>query len=104
MRIVLGIRDGLPIASKYARDLLRAMGAIDPVTIEPVWVEHRGSRHPILFREACASARELVSSYPERLVAQEYSTDTAEICERCKPGSGFVLAKPETVLSVLGYC
>lgn len=100
-RLLLDLADGVPVASKHARDYLRF---VDLVDAETAWQDHRKPTHPLTFREADRSIRELIRIHPGLLITPEYSNNTGEICPRCVPTAAFQLADPNVVLSLLGYC
>jgi len=104
VRLVLQLSEGIPIAQKYAHDLIRMLKLIDPDAAEPTWLDHRLTQHPAVFREACAIALELIETRPHLLVVPEYSKNTAEPCRRCVSSDRFHVVDPALMLSIMGYC
>ena len=103
-RIVLQITQGIPVASKYAYDLVRLLEVFNPAQVEPAWIDHRRPEYPIHFQHACRLVLELTKSRPQLLVNPEYSKSTEEDCLRCVPQGRFQLVDPEKMMSIMGYC
>ena len=102
-RIVLQITQGIPVASKYAHDLVRLLEVFNPAQVEPAWLDHRRPKYSINFQHACHLVFELIK-VRQLLVNSEYSTRTDEECVRCVPRGHFQLVDPEKMVSIMGYC
>jgi len=103
-RIVLQITQGIPVASKYAYDLVRLLEVLNPAQVEPAWLDHRRPKCSINFQHACHLVLELIKARPQLLVNPEYSKRTDEECVRCVPKGRFQLVDPEKMVSIMGYC
>jgi len=104
VRLVLQLTQGISVPSKYADDLIRMLKLLNPDAAEPVWLDHRLTQHPTVFREACGIALELIETRPHLLVVPEYSKNTAEPCRRCVSSDRFRVVDPASMLSIMGYC
>ena len=104
VRLLLQLREGVSVASKYADDLIRVLKLINPGAAERVWLDHRLTQHPTDFREACGIALELIETRPHLLVVPEYSKNAAEPCCRCVSSDRFRLVDPALMLSIMGSC
>jgi hypothetical protein len=103
-RLLLDLAECVPVASKHARDYLRFVDLANPVAIEAAWQDHRKTAHPTTFQETRHLLPDLIRTNGNLLITPEYSKNTKEVCPRCVPSSGFQLADPNVVLSMLGYC
>jgi hypothetical protein len=103
-RLSLDLAQGIPVASKYARDFLRLTELVQAGQAELAWRDHRKAAHPATFDQAERLLQELIPASRALLTAPEYSQDTETICPRCAPAPAFPLADPKMVRSLLGYC
>jgi len=103
-RLLLDLRVGIPVPSKYASDYLR-LARIDQLSdVEIAWPDHRKPDHPTTFAEANSVIRSLIATHDRLLVTPEYSNDATQICPRCVAIQAFPLADPDLIRSLLGYC
>jgi hypothetical protein len=103
-RLLLDLAEGVPVASKHARDYLRWVELVDSAGMEAAWQDHRKPMHPITFRETKDALRDLIPAGASLLIAPQYSQDPNQVCPLCAPTGAFQLADPKVVLSLLGYC
>jgi len=103
-RIVLQISRGIPVAPKYAYDLVRLLEVFHPAQVELAWLDHRRPEYAINFQRACRLAFDLIKSRQQLLVNPEYSKRIDEECLRCVPQGRFHLVDPEKMMSIMGYC
>ena len=103
-RLLLDLADGVPVASKHARDYLRFVDLVDPVVMDEAWQDHRKPEHPWSFEEARRALPDLFCAHPGLLITPVYSKNPEEQCPRCTPFARFPLADPNVVLTLLGYC
>lgn len=103
-RLSWDLVDGKAVASKFARDFLRMAEVIEYDEVQDIWPDHRKSQMPPSFTDAVARLREVIQSRPDLLVDPGYSTDSHEVCDRCKDLADFPLAGGGQMLSILGYC
>jgi hypothetical protein len=103
-RLCLDLGGNLPVAPKYARDLLRLLEVVNTAEVEPAWQEHRKPGSPESFVETAKILCRLIQARPDLLFARPYSTDVEAVCERCHHTAAFPLAEPRQILSLLGYC
>jgi hypothetical protein len=103
-RILLDLREGVPVAAKHATDYLRLWTVIQTSDLEAAWQDHRKPNHPVKFREADTLVRALIATHHNLLITPDYSKDAKQVCSRCVPTPAFPLADPHLVLSLLGYC
>jgi hypothetical protein len=103
-RLLLDVADGVPVASKHARDYLRFVGLVDPDAMETAWQDHRKPAHPRSFEEVRRTLPDLIGAHPGLLITPVYLKNAEEQCPRCAPFARFQLADPNAVLALLGYC
>ncbi len=103
-RLLLDLAERVPVASKHSRDYLRFVDLVDLAAMEAVWQDHRKTAHPVTFQETRHVLPDLIRTNGNLLITPEYSKNAKEACPRCVPASGFQLADPNVVLSMLGYC
>ncbi len=103
-RLSLDLARGEFTAAKYVRDFLRLSRLANVDDVEIAWRDQRKTRDPATFAEASAELRALIPANPHLLVTPQYSQEPTEVCGRCEAKPPFVLAKPELVLALLGYC
>lgn len=96
--------EGKFVAPKYARDFLRLLDLVATDEIEYIWQEHRKPQSPESFAETAQQLRGAIALRSNQLVPSSYSTNVAEVCERCHPVAAFPLADANQILSILGYC
>ena len=103
-RLSWDLTDGKAVPSKFARDFLRMAEVIQCDEVQRVWPEHKRPQMPTSFADAVARLRDVIQSRPDLLVVPRYSTDSHEVCDRCKDSTDFPLADGGQILSILGYC
>lgn len=103
-RLLLDLADGVPVASKHARDYLRFVELADSAAMETAWQDHRKPAHPTSFEDARRALPGMIHANPGLLITPVYSKNAEEQCPRCAPCAGFKLADPNVVLELLGYC
>jgi hypothetical protein len=103
-RLALDLSGGVATPAKYARDFVRLSELAKADDVETAWQDQRKKTDPASFAEASKVLHTLIPASAALLVTKEYSRDTNERCQRCKEEPQFVLAEPEAVLSLLGYC
>jgi hypothetical protein len=103
-RLLLDLAEGLPVASKHARDYLRFAELAGPEGMEAAWRDHRKPMHPMTFRETNTVLENLIPGHAGLLIAPQYSRDTSVVCPQCAATGAFELAGPKLVVSLLGYC
>jgi hypothetical protein len=103
-RLLLDLAEGVPVASKHARDYLRFAELVDSAQAETAWRDHRKPMHPMTFGQTNRVLQDLIRHHRNLLITPEYSKDPREVCARCMPTAAFPLADPHVVLSLLGYC
>ncbi len=103
-RLCCDLLSGQPLAPKFARDFLRLLDVVtatdaatsrhDPTlaSLDPTWQEHRKPSHPIAFSDAASLLRRAIRERTDLLIPPIYSTDVSEICPRCHPSPGLVIA------------
>lgn len=95
----LGLDEAVP--AKHARDQA-ALLAGDPVDgIEAAWADHRRTRHPECFEEACHRAQALKREKAYLLTTSEFKRRLP--CARCREAAGFRLAEDQRIVEALGY-
>jgi hypothetical protein len=94
---------GEAIPSKCAADYSRVVGAVDPVLVETAWQEQRRTIDPDTFAEARSLIDNGLQIGSGRLFEHVYSDNVSAVCMHCEDREPFRLAKPETIVSALGY-
>ena len=103
-RLLLDLREGVPVPVKHAYDYQRLEQLVQPSGVDAAWQDHRRPDHPMTFREANTLVLGLIATCRDALITPEYSKDTTQVCPRCVGTKAFPLADPHRVLSMLGYC
>jgi len=103
-RLLLDLREGIPVPAKHATDYIRLERLVRPFELEAAWVDHRKSDHPMTFREANTVVQHLIATRGDLLITVDYSKDPTQVCRRCVATAAFPLADSHLVLSLLGYC
>jgi len=102
-RILLDLREDVPVAAKHASDYMRLEKSIQHSHVEAAWQDHRKPSHPQTFHETNLIVHDLIATHRDLLIAPEYSQDANQVCPRCVATEAFPLADPQFVLSLLGY-
>ncbi|HEX8817853.1 MAG TPA: hypothetical protein VF753_20355 [Terriglobales bacterium] len=103
-RVLLDLRQGIPVAAKHANDYFRLRKHLQNTDLEAAWQDHRKPWHPVMFREADELVEGLIGTHHTLLITPQYSRNVTEACCRCAPTPAFPLADRHTVLSLLGHC
>lgn len=101
--LLMDLARGAPVPRKHAEDFQRIV-AVAPSRIEAAWRDHRKNHDPAAFQEAAAQIARLTQSRGDLLVVPEYSRDADTACPKCQEMGAWRLARPQTILSILGYC
>lgn len=80
--LLLDLARGESVAPKHAKDFSALLPNIDMAAMAAAWQDHRRSRHPADFDEACATVLELVKARPDLLVSPE-SPYLVSPCSKC---------------------
>ncbi len=103
-RLCLDLAAGVSIPRKHPRDFLRLLPFAVLEGVELVWPEHRKLNHPVSFAEVAPLLCDLIASRQDLQIDPAYSRDTKAICPRRESTLAFPLARPDRILSLLGYC
>jgi hypothetical protein len=101
-RLLLDLAEGVPVASKHARDYLRFVELADLENMEDAWQDHRKPLHPATFQTTKAVLQDLIPARSKLLITPQYSEDPGERCPLCAPHRRVSVGRSKSCFVVAG--